>query len=55
MKLHYSGSNEKKNIRKEQGQDLLKASRKWIVWTQNVKIKLNNMEQVQMEYWEMDI
>ena len=36
MKVLFLGSNEKKNTGKEQGQglkqDLLKGSRKWIVW-----------------------
>ena len=37
---------------------MLKGSRTWIVWKQsykNVKGKLDNMEHVQMEYWETDI
>ena len=61
MKILYLGSNEKKKnkygkrTRTRLKQDLLKGSRKWIVSTQNVKRKLNNLEQVQMEYWKMDI
>ena len=58
MKVFYLGSNDKKNAGKEQGQDKIQA--RFAEWKQNtnsfkikcynVKRKLNNLEQVQMEY-----
>ena len=45
----------RKRTRTRMKHDLLKESRKWIDQMENVKRKLNNMERVQIKYWEMDI
>ena len=64
MKVLYLGSNEKKNSGKDlnkiearfaEGKQKMNSLKIKLQKCYNCKRKLNNMEQVEMEYYEMDI